>query len=233
MAAGGPLSLQQPKPPSQERAQCRAGATRGSREPRSSLQQKHFCGGPSVQGHIEDLEPDDGVAPGRKGQIINRANVVPHSLEQTACEDGGVWRSRARRGPVYSDQAISEGSPHSPDASKWFASLMHGKMIQSALFPPETPWCHTARPPAVPKWGPFQGQNKVVHVLPRSGGDSGGRKGQPEGAGFSKPREGHLVIFSPTKSGSFPILGWSVVTAEKFCDGAAFVTSPCRAQCWT
>lgn len=45
--------------------------------------QNYFCGCTSFQGHIEDLEPGDGVAEGSKREIINRPNVVPHSLKQT------------------------------------------------------------------------------------------------------------------------------------------------------
>lgn len=45
--------------------------------------QNYFCGCKSFQGHIEDLEPGDGVAEGSKREIINRPDVVLHSLKQT------------------------------------------------------------------------------------------------------------------------------------------------------
>lgn len=48
----------------------------------SEHQQTYFCSCKNFQGHIEDLEPGDEVAAERKREIINRPNVVPHSLKQ-------------------------------------------------------------------------------------------------------------------------------------------------------
>ena len=49
----------------------------------SQHQQNYFHGCKSFQGHTEDLEPGDKGAEGNKREIINRPNVVLHSLKQT------------------------------------------------------------------------------------------------------------------------------------------------------
>ena len=49
----------------------------------SQYRQNYFHGCKSFQGHTEDLEPGDKGAEGSKREIINRPNLVLHSLKQT------------------------------------------------------------------------------------------------------------------------------------------------------